>query len=77
MDCEQKGEKKNLKSYISLKKQGEIKEKDAISNIHNVKWFWNFAFMQNIEHQAFVISEYRITNIRSVYLLSTRTTGCR
>jgi hypothetical protein len=35
--------------------------------IHNGKWFWDFASMQNIENQTFVISEYLVTNIRSVY----------
>jgi hypothetical protein len=36
-------------------------------HIHNGKWFWDFAFMQNFDNQEFIISNYRITNIRSVY----------
>ena len=34
-------------------------------NIHVRKWFWDFVFMQSIEHQAFEIS--LITNIRCGY----------
>jgi hypothetical protein len=43
-------------------------------NIHNGKWFWDFAFMQNVENQVFAISEYRITNIRSVYEMKIQAT---
>jgi hypothetical protein len=38
--------------------------------MHNGKCFGNFVFMQNNEYQVFVISEYQITNIRSVYQLT-------